>query len=228
MKIAWLVIGTNHYLDLALECFESIRANYSGNQEQEFILFTNRSNECTLDWVKTVAIPHEPFPLVTLNRYKYFSSNRSLLKKYDYIYYVDADMQFVSVGDEILGKRVVTLHPAFVHEPSSKCTFDRNPKCLAYVPNSYHGPYYQNCFQGGESRDFLRMCRRLSRRIRVDLFNKVMPLWHDESHMNCYMIKNSPTRVLHPGYAYPDWWKGFNFQRRIINVKKDADSLRFG
>ena len=70
------------------------------------------------------------------------------------------------------------------------------------------------------------MSRRLARRIKRDLKNHVMALWHDESHMNWYMIQNPPTRVLHPGYAYPDWWKGFNFPRRIINVKKDAVTLR--
>ena len=226
MTIAWLVIGTNRYLDLALDCLNSIKTHYHGSQEQEFILLTDQVEKCISDWVTPVAIPHEPFPMVTLNRYRYFNSNISLLGGYDYIFYVDADMKFVDVGDEILGERVVTLHPAFVHETSIKCTFDRNPECLAYVPDSYHGPYYQNCFQGGKATEFLKMSRRLARRIKRDLKNHVMPLWHDESHMNWYMIKNPPTRVLHPGYAYPDWWKGFNFPRRIINVKKDAMKLR--
>ena len=225
-SIAWLVIGTNRYLDLALHCLESIRSNYRGSLDQGFILFTDQVEKCPFEWVKIVEIPHEPFPMVTINRYKYFNLFSKSLKKYDYIFYVDADMKFVCVGDEILGKRVVTHHPAFVHETGIKCSFDRNPRCMAWVPDSYQGPYFQNCFQGGEARVFLKMSRCLARRIKIDLRNKIMPLWHDESHMNWYMVHNSPTRVLHPGYAYPDWWQGFSFPRRIINIKKDAVSLR--
>ena len=75
-------------------------------------------------------------------------------------------------------------------------------------------------------REFLRMSRRLARRIRADLRRGVMPLWHDESHMNRYMVEHPPTRVLHPGYAFPEWWTGFRFPRRVIGVKKSNQELR--
>ena len=87
MTIAWLVIGTNRYFDLAIKCLESIKANYHGGQQQEFILFTDQGYKCTYDWVETVAIPHEPFPLVTLNRYQYFTLHDSLLSGYDSVSY---------------------------------------------------------------------------------------------------------------------------------------------
>jgi hypothetical protein len=32
--------------------------------------------------------------------------------------------------------------------------------------------------------------------------------------------------MLHPGYAYPEWWEGFPYQRRIIGVKKNDQDLR--
>ncbi|BEV35480.1 hypothetical protein [Synechococcus sp. M16CYN] len=224
--IGWLVIGTNRYLSLALSCLESIQAHYSGALHSRFILFTDRPQVCSHSWVEVIDVPHEPFPGISLQRYHHFYRHANRLVDCDYLFYVDADMAFVDVGDEILGRRVVVTHPAFVNTQSVDCPFDRNPACRAQIPIEYQGPYFQNCFQGGERTDFLRMSRRLARRIRADLRSGVMPLWHDESHMNRYMLEYPPTRMLHPGYAYPEWWRGFSYPRRIISVKKNNQVLR--
>ena len=224
--IGWLVIGTNRYSPLALRCLETIRANYRGALRSRFFLFTDAPRDCPHAWVEPIEVAHAAFPGISLQRYRYFNRHAQQLSQCDYLFYVDADMEFVAVGDEILGKRVVVTHPAFVNTVGADCPFDRNPACRASIPTDYQGPYFQNCFQGGESAEFLRMSRRLARRIRADLRDGVMPLWHDESHMNRYMLENPPTRVLHPGYAFPDWWQGFPFPRRIIGMKKDNQVLR--
>ena len=224
--IGWLVIGTNRYRDLALRCLKSIRVNYRGALSSRFFLFTDQPQTFPHAWVEAIQVPHEPFPGISLQRYRHFHRHASRLATCDYLFYVDADMAFIHVADEILGKRVVVTHPAFVNTPSADCPFDRNPACRAQIPLSHQGPYFQNCFQGGESAEFLRMSRRLARRIRADLKADVMPLWHDESHMNRYMVEHPPTRMLHPGYAYPEWWEGFPYPRRIIGVKKNDQDLR--
>ena len=225
-SIGWLVIGTNRYRDLAIRCLSTIRANYNGALSSRYLLFTDQPEACPHDWVETIRVEHEQFPGISLQRYRHFHRHASRLASCTYLFYVDADMEFVEVGDEILGKRVVVQHPAFVNTPAVDCPFDRNPACRASIPIEHQGPYFQNCFQGGESAEFLRMSRRLARRIRADLRRGVMPLWHDESHMNRYMVEHPPTRVLHPGYAFPEWWTGFRFPRRVIGVKKSNQELR--
>ena len=225
-SIGWLVIGTNRYRSMAIRCLETLKANYSGALESRFFFFTDKPRRCPHPWIETIRVPHATFPGISLQRYRHFHRHADRLAACDYLFYVDADMECVGVGDEILGARVVVTHPAFVNTPSVDCPFDRNPACRAAVPSSHQGPYFQNCFQGGESAEFLRMSRRLARRIRADLREGVMPLWHDESHMNRYMVDHPPTRMLHPGYAYPDWWEGFPFPRRSIGVRKDNQDLR--
>ena len=192
-SIGWLVIGTNRYRDLAIRCLSTIRANYNGALSPRYLLFTDQPKACSHDWVE-----HEQFPGISLQRYRHFHRHASRLASCTYLFYVDADMEFVEVGDELLGKRVVVQHPAFVNTPAVDCPFDRNPACRASIPIEHQGPYFQNCFQGGESAEFLRMSRRLARRIRADLRRGVMPLWHDESHMNRYMVEHPP-----PGCSIP-------------------------
>ena len=192
-SIGWLVIGTNRYRDLAIRCLSTIRANYNGALSPRYLLFTDQPKACSHDWVE-----HEQFPGISLQRYRHFHRHASRLASCTYLFYVDADMEFVEVGDELLGKRLVVQHPAFVNTPAVDCPFDRNPACRASIPSEHQGPYFQNCFQGGESAEFLRMSRRLARRIRADLRRGVMPLWHDESHMNRYMVEHPP-----PGCSIP-------------------------
>jgi hypothetical protein len=224
-SIAWLVIGTNNYLDLALHCLDSIRSNYCGRCTQSFLLLTDRASEVVCDWIDVCPVKHEKFPYISLRRYEHFVNLSEKLLGYTYTFYVDADMEFINVGDEILSKRVVVSHAAFYDKPSVKCSFDRNINSKAYVPYDYEGPYFQNCFQGGITDDFLKMSRRLSRRIQYDINHDQMALWHDESHMNWYMAKHPPTLILDPGYAYP-WWKDVPFQQKIKSIAKSDQNLR--
>ena len=69
------------------------------------------------------------------------------------------------------------------------------------------------------------MSKRLSRRIRHDMKNGQMALWHDESHMNWYMTQSPPTLILDPGYAYP-WWKDVPFEPKIRSLAKSDQDLR--
>jgi len=224
-SIAWVVIGTGNYLDLALNCLDSIRSNYHGRCSQSFFLLTDRSAEVACEWIALCPVKHEKFPFISLRRYEHFVNLSEKLSGFTYTFYVDADMEFISVGDEILSKCVVVSHAAFYDKPSRKCSFDRNIKSKAYVPYEYEGPYFQNCFQGGEAMDFLKMSKRLSRRIQNDMNNNQMALWHDESHMNWYMTKHPPTLVLDPGYAYP-WWKDVPFEQKIKSLAKSDQDLR--
>ena len=165
------------------------------------------------------------FPYISMSRYRHFVDKKEVLAEMDYLYYVDADSLFLNVGDEILGERVTTRHPGWFHRESIDCPFDRNPNSNAFVSYDYKGPYFQNCFQGGYSKEFLKMSEILAERTKMDLGNDVMPLWHDESHMNKYMSENPPTRILDPGYAYPENWR-IPFEQKIIGVSKNHDEIR--
>ena len=228
--IGWLIIGTSKYFELSLECIDSIQSNYSGNHEQMFYLFTDHDFIPENSNVDVIKIQHEPFPFISMSRYAHFEENYEKLATCDYLYYIDADMKVVDLDDDILGDRVVTLHPGFWKHPSRECSFDRNPKSNAYVPYDYDGPYFQNCFQGGTSREFLSMSELLSERIDEDLLNGVMPLWHDESHMNKYMSDNTPTKILNPGYAYPKHLENnfdlTGFDVKILSLDKNHDEIR--
>ena len=87
-SIGWLVIGTNRYRDLAVRCLTTIRANYNGALASRFVLFTDQPSACPHDWVETIAVPHEPFPGISLQRYRHFHSHAEQLASCTYLFYL--------------------------------------------------------------------------------------------------------------------------------------------
>jgi len=81
-------------------------------------------------------------------RYKIYYDNWQKLAEQDYLFACDADMLFVnSVGDEILGQRVATLHPGFLDKRGS---YETNPRSKAYISILEGTQYFAGGFYGGK------------------------------------------------------------------------------
>jgi hypothetical protein len=63
--------------------------------------------------------------------------------------------------------------------------------------------YYQGCFNGGKSKNFLEMSICLADLIEKDLEQKIISIWHDETALNWYLLEKNP-KILDPTFAYPD------------------------
>ena len=160
------------------------------------------------------------------------------ISQFDYCYYFDADMAIIDkVGDEILGDLVATKHPGQSFHNINDMTYDRNQNSLAYVPYGEGKTYYAGGFNGGKTKNFLKMSKVISERVNDDLERGVIALWHDESHMNRYMIDNPPTLSLSPSYCYPEaalknpqgWILSSNFPEikpKILALDKNYTELR--
>lgn len=234
MKIAFLTIATNKYVNMAKELYESMGtyAFVDSTTTIDFICLTNIPNEfdnlsgrinC-----KPIHLTHVPFPLISLLRYQYYATIENVLKEYDYVYHIDCDMLLKSnIGNDIIGERVCVIHPGFPIPsiPAKNFPYDRNEKSKAYVALNEGSYYYQNCFQGGMSSEFVNMCKLLRNNIEENLRDNYIALWHDESYMNRYMIDNPPTLILPPTYAQPEQWASFGITK-ILHVDKNHLAVR--
>lgn len=68
----------------------------------------------------------------------------------------------------------------------------------------------------------MEMSEVIADRVNKDLDNDIIAVWHDESHMNRYMIDNPPTLELSPEYCYPEPELGRHsqFDPKIIALLK--------
>lgn len=231
MKIAILTIATNKYISLLPKLIDSIEKKIKFEDVTLFV-FTDSDDKHLSNKIKVInhKITHVPHPLGTMMRYNYYMELEEILRNYDYIYHLDCDMIVnAEIGEEILSERVVVLHPGFYENKNPHTfTYDRNSSSNAFVSysESLMGVrYYQNCFQGGSSTEFINMSNKIIKWIEEDLRKNIIVLWHDESYMNRYMINNKPTLELNPGYAYPEKWN-IPFEKKIIHLEKKHTEIR--
>ncbi len=231
MKICILTIATNQYLQFVEKLYDDIAEKFIPGAEINCLLFTDHEIEETSENVRVHYIDHEPWPMPTLKRYNYFVKERDYILEHDYCFYLDADMRIdAPVGEEVLSDLVATRHGyQSFHSPKDQ-SFDRNPESLAYVsPDEETVTYYAGGFNGGKTTRFMEMAEVIADRVNKDLEKDVIALWHDESHMNRYMIDNPPTLELNPEYCYAEEFIGSNYpfqHPKIIALKKNHSELR--
>ncbi len=218
-KLGILYICTGVYKLLWPEFYVSAEKNLLPDMEKHYFVFTDadeiefeqenpnihRTKQEALEW-----------PYSTLLRFSIFLKREEDLKKCDYLFFFNADAEFVKpiTRDMILPRKelgedlVVTRHAGYYETERDKLTYDRNPQSHAYIPYGSGGLYVCGGVNGGTMEGYLRMCHTLADRIQDDLSRNIIALWHDESHLNKYVLEYEHYRLLTPSFTYPgqDWW----------------------
>ena len=231
MKICILTIATNQYLQFIEKLYSDIAEKFIPGSEINCLLFTDHEIEETSDNVRVHYIDHEPWPMPTLKRYNYFVKEKDFILEHDYCFYFDADMRIdAPVGEEVLSDLVATQHGYQSFNDKKTMSFERRPESLACVPYGEEGEtYFAGGFNGGKTTKFMEMSEVIADRVNKDLEKNVVALWHDESHMNRYMIDNPPTLALNPEYCYAEEFIGTDYpfqEPKIIALKKNHSELR--
>jgi histo-blood group ABO system transferase len=224
-KVGLLVIATNKYTRFLQPLISSADEFFLKDCEVTYFIFTNKDIDIQSSRnIVKIDVNHKEWPWMTLGRYKIFSESSDKLSEMDYLYYCDADMRFVGdVGDEILSERVATQHPGYYDR---RGTPETNPLSLACVFEHEEMQYFAGGFNGGTSNEYLKMAKHISNNIDIDYSKDLIAIWHDESHLNRYMIDNKPTKILDPSYCCIEWWVDCPFGRRLLALDKNHSEIR--
>lgn len=226
MKIGLLVIATNKYIQFVGPLWDSAKKFFMPGHSVTMFVFTDSPS--VPEGTVRIFQEHMPWPGPTLKRYHVFTNNEAMLKDMDYLYYCDADMRFEGVvKDEILGDLVVTRHPGFWDKPYSFFSqgYEQRPKSRAYMPPGRGKAYYAGGFNGGSRKCFLDMAWEIRKRIDEDANQGIVAIWHDESHLNRYVLDHAPTTVLSPAYCYQEEVQ-LPFPRKLVALKKNHEEVR--
>lgn len=155
---------------------------------------------------------------------------RRFLSEVDYLVCVDVDMEFRDhVGVEILASLFGTLHPAFYGSSREAFTYERRPQSQAYIPKDEGDFYYLGGFFGGSVQEVQRLTRACHQAMMVDQANGIEAVWHDESHLNKYLLRHKPTKVLSPEYLWDQQllgWPAVLRKLRFAAVPKNHQAVR--
>ncbi len=138
-------------------------------------------------------------------RFQIFLNIKEQLQEFDYIFFLNANMLPVApVGDEILPTEeqglMVMIHSFFYQKDRSEFTYETNPASTAYIPPDQGKYYFRGSFNGGISHVFLQAYSQMLDNTLTDLNNNIIAIWHDESHLNKYVLDKNPL-ILPPEYG---------------------------
>ncbi|WP_209125522.1 family 6 glucosyltransferase [Alkalihalobacillus sp. BA299] len=225
-KVGLLYICTGKYEIFWESFYNSSEKFLLPNCQKMYFVFSDAKriyNEDN-DTVRKVSQKNLGWPRNTLMRFNMFRKIEEELKEYDYLFFFNANMLLVDIvyEEEILPKKeglMAVIHPGFYNKKENAFSYDRNPNSQAYIPYGQGKYYFMGGLNGGRSHDYLKLIKTLDGRIKKDLANGVTAIWHDESHLNKYLLGKT-IKILNPSYGYPEGWNLPFTPKIIIRDKK--------
>lgn len=224
-SIAILYISTGKYICFWKNFYHSCEKNFLLGYNKEYFVFTDainieqEKNPC----VHKVKQDQLGWPYDTLMRFEMFKKKVDQLKKFDYIFFFNSNMIFSTKIDEsFLPKKeglLAVVHPSFYQKDRHNFTYETNPKSAAYIADSKGSDYFMGGLNGGKSASYIALIMELAARIETDLKNKIIAVWHDESHLNNYLL-DKHVKILDSSYGYPEGWN-LPYEKRIIILDKN-------
>ncbi|MBQ8785663.1 MAG: glycosyl transferase family 6 [Alphaproteobacteria bacterium] len=221
-KIGILYIATGRYITFWNEFYKRCEKFFCNDHQKQYFLFTDANNVSVKNNVKIIQHKYLGWPEETLMRFDTFLKVENDLQKMDYIYFFNANLYPVRKikGEEVFPsfeqQIMVTLHPAFYNMPRKIFTYENNEKSSAYVPFPLGEYYVCGGFNGGIAEYYLKLINDLDKAVKNDLKNGIIAVWHDESHLNRYILDRNPL-ILSAKYVIPEVI-GFN-QKNLKSLK---------
>lgn len=224
--IGILYICTGRYHIFWKDFYLSSKKHFLPAEEKRYFVFTDADSlygEENPD-VKKIYQESLGWPYNTLLRFNIFLKAGAELQQCDYLFFFNANVVFLDlVEKKILPNEnedglVAANHPGFYNKSSNRFTYDRNIQSTAYIPYGVGKYYYFGALNGGTAAAYLDMIRILNNNIYQDLSKGIIALWHDESHLNHFLLHKNP-KVLSPSYCYPQGIP-LPFKPRILILDK--------
>lgn len=165
------------------------------------------------------------WPNNTLLRFDIFLRAEEYFNECDYLFFFNGNIKFLkTINNDILPNDnsdalVAVLHPGFYNKTNENFTYERNKQSTAYIPEGLGSYYFMGGFNGGKTNAYVKLIKTLRQNIHQDLARNIIAIWHDESHLNRYLLDKQP-KILSPEYGYPEGL-GLPFKAKVLILSKN-------
>ncbi len=226
MRIAILYICTGKYHVFFKDFYKSCEKYFLTKAEKSYFVFSDNPALKKYERVHFYFKECEGFPNDSLFRFRTFLLVEQQLQSYDYVFFFNSNMEFVSDIDERIlpdsnDGNLCCLDADYDRHYPHPCfyPYERNKKSLAYIPRGLREyRYYHAAVNGGRVSEYLDMCRTLKEQIDTDFQHGIIAIYHDESHINKYFTTHK-CKSLHSEYGIPEG-SGKENEAKIIIVDK--------
>lgn len=207
MKIAIFSICLGKYNVFFEKFYSSLQQHFLKNHEKDFIIISDSDLKSAPN-IKVFRQPKLGWPYDTMMRFHFMVGLSDILKNYDYIFFLNLNMMAIKdIEENIIPGHFSNFlmgckHPSY-DLPPDQLPYERNTISSCCINQGEGKFYYQGCFNGGRSKEFLEMASILKENIDSDLKKNHIPLWHDESMLNWYYKDRTPL-MLGSNYIHPE------------------------
>jgi hypothetical protein len=227
-KIAFLTVATGKYVQFLPRLKETTEEFWGYNHFFHIGSDKPLEGEADDDFASSFVWPHLPWPLSTMLRcHAYLTVSEYLLKHYDYVFAIDADMVWrapVNV-EELCQPLIACAHPGFEGQDRASFPYENNPQSSCCVKQSEGSTYFAGGFFGGRTDCFITVCAAVACSINQDLNNHIIPRWHDESSLNRALIDFPPTEILR-GFMVPEEQVTGTTKAPLVALQKKHEEIR--
>lgn len=103
---------------------------------------------------------------------------------------------FLPFENELL----VVKHPGFLLRKRDSFQYENSKDSTAYIDDNTGELYFMGGLNGGNTIAFLNLVSQIKKNIDIDFSNKIIAKWHDESHLNHYLL-TSKHKILPEYYV---------------------------
>ena len=222
-RVGLCIMATGKYIQYVPRLIASADHYFLKNHDVTYFVFTD--SPFVHEKARTVYQRQLGWPYDSMMRFHTYLKHADLFNDLDYIYAIDADMGFVAdVGSEILSDRVATILSVHLFKPQKP--YEYNPLSTAYVHTNEGRQYYAGAFYGGSRDEFIRLLKKTTEQVDIDLARGYIAWANDESHINRYFVDNRPTVELDPSYCHFEHWQSPFIKKIIAYDDKDYTQTR--
>lgn len=240
LTIATTVFAVGKYIRFLRDFLESAEKHFMVGLEVHYYVFTDLPGDVpdnvTLGVGRLLSIVRvqkfDRWQEISLRRMEHIQTaiKDQIHREAHYIFCMDVDMRFHGrVGPEALGRLVAAIHPWFYTYTRNQYPYERRTVSKAYIPLDQGDFYYQANIFGGTLEDIHRLTKMCREHLEVDKSKGVEAVWQEESHLNWYLLRNKPTKLLSPEYVWDDAKEQAAKEIKLVrfsSVIKDKEEVR--
>lgn len=212
MTIGILYICTGKYSIFWKSFHDSSEAFFMPDVCKQYYVFTDDKSILPTDTIHIYYKEPMGFPLDSLLRFDLFDRIAEDTKVCDYLFFFNSNMKFVKTVTPSMmlpskneNGLVAVLHPGYFNSSKFVLPYEKHARSKAYIPFRSEGDfhYFMGGVNGGTYNDYMRLIRTCKQNIQEDTDNHVLAIYHDESHLNCY-LHGKHIKILPSTFGAPE------------------------
>jgi hypothetical protein len=235
MNIGILYIGIGRYAVFWHDFFASAEKLFCTEYKKNYFVFTDDSNllNSQISNVQFIEQKDLGWPGNVLCRYQFFKNIENMLQKMDLLLFFNGNYLFVEriTLKEILPDKnndywTTLVWHTNMEKDIMQYTYERNPQSMAYIPFGEGKYYFQSGFYASDRKHFFDLVYTCCEWTEEDNKKNIIPIWHDESYLNRYMLNKNP-KILGTEYGKPAQWKYPTSPKAILRNKNKMLGKRY-